>query len=66
MLSFNPQERKKCSTIASSLVQYEAQILDLEPFTVPNQQSYRASSQRVSQGVPGVVYSQPQTYQPPH
>ena len=58
MIAVNPQSRKKCSTIASSLVEYEAQILDLEPFTV-NQQSYRPS-QRVSQGTPNPVYQAPQ------
>lgn len=32
--------------------------MDLEPFTVVNQQSYRPS-QRVSQGNPGIIYNQP-------
>jgi serine/threonine protein kinase len=56
MLALNPQERRKCSTIATSLVEYEAQILDLEPFTV-NPPSYRPV-QRISQGPP-VGYNQP-------
>lgn len=55
MLALNPQERRKCSAIATSLVEYETQILDLEPFTA-NPPSYRPA-QRVSQGPP-VVYNQ--------
>ncbi len=63
MVTLNPQERKKCSVIASSLAEYEAQILDLEPFTVVNQ-SYRPS-QRLSQG-PTAIYNQPPPgYRPP-
>ena len=55
MLALNPQERKRCSTIASALYEYENQILDLEPFTPAN---YRAP-QRPSYGYQPVQYSQP-------
>lgn len=58
MLAFNPQERRRCSSIASALYEYEPQILDLEPFAPSN---YRPQ-QRPSYGYqpqPPVQYSQP-------
>lgn len=56
MLAINPQERRKCSSIASALYEYEPQILDLEPFAPSN---YRPQ-QRPSYGYqPQPQYSQP-------
>ena len=55
MLALNPQDRKRCSTIAAALYEYENQILDLEPFTPAN---YRPP-QRPSYGYQPVQYNQP-------
>jgi hypothetical protein len=58
MVALNPQERKRCSAIASSLYEFEPQILDLEPFQPPNSRQ----PQRPSQPYQNVqsVYQQPQ------
>ncbi|MCB0369874.1 MAG: hypothetical protein KDD45_10670 [Bdellovibrionales bacterium] len=57
MLALNPADRKRCSSIAGALYDYEGQILDLEPFTPSN---YRGP-QRPSYGYQQVSYSQPPT-----
>ena len=59
MLALNPQDRKRCSTIAGALYEYEPQILDLEPFQAHNHRV----SQRPSYGQ---SYQQaPQSNHPP-
>lgn len=65
MLELNPQHRRKASAISASLIEYEAQILDLEPFPMPQGQArgqpQRASQVRVGQNPP-VYQPNPQPY----
>jgi hypothetical protein len=63
MLALNPQERRRCSSIANSLFEFEQYILDLEPFQLPRQvQPQPQSQQRATYGYP--LQQQPQHLQP--
>lgn len=62
MLALNPQERSKCGTIMTALAPFEAQIMDLEPFSPPAELNYRPSN--VSQKI-GHSNVQQVAYNPP-
>ena len=57
MLALNPQERRKCSTIAGALYEHENQILDLEHFTPAGSRQPQKPGYGYQQ--PNVQYNQP-------
>ncbi|MCB1084431.1 MAG: hypothetical protein KDK61_08985, partial [Simkania sp.] len=63
MLALNPQERRRCSSIASSLYEYEQYILDLEPFQPPRQGFTQPQPQPQSQYHNTGGYPAHQSYQ---
>ena len=64
MVEVNPQQRRKASSIAQVLIEYEEQIMDLEPFLEQTPQGYQPHrhSQAPFQGYnqpPGPIYGNP-------
>jgi len=68
MLALNPQDRRRCSSIAGALYEYENQILDLEHFTPagsrqPQRPGYGYQQQNVQYSQQPQVAKSPVYYQ---